>query len=648
MKLLIQLLLCVLLFPSILFAKSYYISADGDDSNDGSQSSPWKTLTRASIVAEKAENGGLLMAGDSLLFRAGDTFEGNFLIRCSGSIENPIIISSYGVGEKPILSGSGNITGGDYFEAIKLLNTSNLVIENLWVKNDRRDGSRYSWGEINSYGILVSANKWGGISSNLKFQNLKISDVYGLELPSEFNALNVSGIRLQAEANEENKEIAINDILVENCYFTHIGKAGVWAVHKGTKKTDDDTYNRNQNIVIRNNTFYQTGGSGVILSGTYNGLIENNDFDHTGYSNSSESRLVGRGSGAWVFSSCNIIAQYNRSYSIRGPNDSYGMHIDFGNKDIIFQYNYSEDSQGGFCEILGRNINSTYRYNVSVNDGFRDFHGYTIWLSGYAGKGNTPVPSEGNYIYNNTIYLDAPTQQPDIHIFAKDTYIYNNIFYATGNAKIGYDGVEIDMQENAALLFKNNLFFGNIANDFSKLDNSKIIGTAPLFLNPTVTDEKQGFNIEENSPVIKAGKKYPEPDFPMAGKGIFKHISPIPIEDAFGNHLNAQNNRPNIGASNAYNNNTITSLKAYQATEHIFVLFPNLITDKLNIKFENPTHSKLLKVYNIQGKEIYTSSVKAGANSLQIQLPINTKNGIYFIKVIEDSVTQIKRFVLFR
>ena len=28
--------------------------------------------------------------------------------------------------------------------------------------------------------------------------------------------------------------------------------------------------------------------------------------------------------------------------------------------------------KGGFCEILGDNINCGYRYNISVNDGYRE------------------------------------------------------------------------------------------------------------------------------------------------------------------------------------------------------------------------------------------------------------------------------------
>jgi len=64
-----------------------------------------------------------------------------------------------------------------------------LLVTNLWVKNDRQDGSRYTYGEYSSYGIKVVANQWGGIISNLTFRDLHISDVFGISIPppSEFN-----------------------------------------------------------------------------------------------------------------------------------------------------------------------------------------------------------------------------------------------------------------------------------------------------------------------------------------------------------------------------------------------------------------------------------------------------------------------------
>ena len=82
---------------------------------------------------------------------------------------------------------------------------------------------------------------------------------------------------------------------------------------------------------------------------------------------------------------------------------------------MILQYNYSEDSEGGFVEILGDNVNSGYRFNVSVNDGFRDNKGNTIWVSDFAGTGNR-IPSDSNYIYNNSIYVSR-SLTPDIHMY---------------------------------------------------------------------------------------------------------------------------------------------------------------------------------------------------------------------------------------
>lgn len=551
-----------------LLAETYYISNNGDDTNDGlSENSPWKTIDQLNLALANDGNGGFVAPGDKVLFKRGDTFYGHLLVNRSGTLDNVIELSCYGneTDELPIISGSGGtIAGGDYFQAITMTNSSNILVTNLWVKNDRKDGSRYTYGEYTSFGVKLIANKWGGVLSNVIFRNLKVSDVYGITIPppSDFNALNATGIRLDAEANEDDLEITIKDVLIEDCYFTHVGKAGVWAVHKGALDTNDDTVNRNQNIVVRNNTFFQTGGSGVILSKTYNALVENNDFDHTGYSDVSETRLAGRGSGMWVWGCSNIIAQYNRSYSIRGPGDSYGMHIDFGNKNIIFQYNYSEDSEGGFCEILGDNYNCTYRFNVSVNDGFRDFHGYTLWISGFAGSGKDPIRSDENYIYNNTIFLNSSVYTPRISIYAQDTYVYNNIFMALNGAKIGYNseaqgaGVSIDVG-TGSFMMQHNLFEGDIHNNFSSLASNSKSGL-PLFINEG-GNTKEDYIIQEGSPVVDAGLSFPQPSFPMAGIGIFADITEHPTTDAFGENVDINNTVPNIGAGNAYNSEIVPS-----------------------------------------------------------------------------------------
>ncbi|MCA0932475.1 T9SS type A sorting domain-containing protein [Lutimonas saemankumensis] len=617
----------------------YYVSNSGNDENNGSKLAPWKTIEKANKALANDSNGGFLLPGDKILFKAGDQFHGNLLINRSGSKERPIEISSYSLGEKPVISGSGNIEGGDYFEAIKITNASHILVTNLSVKNNRKNTSRYSWGSEISYGIHLVANKWGGVMKDLTFRNLIVSDVYGVNLPEVFNDLKVTGIRISSEANEDQKEVGIHDVLIEDCYFTHISKAGVWAVHKGNTDPDDDTVNRNQNIVVRNNTFYQTGGSGVILSKTYNGLIENNDFDHTGYSNIEEPRLIGRGSGAWVWSCRNIIAQFNRSYSVRGYADSYSMHIDFGNKNVIFQYNYSEDTEGGFCEILGDNINSTYRFNVSVNDGFRR-NGSSIWVSDFAGK-NARIKSDYNYIYNNTIFLDKNIT-PDIKIKARNTFIYNNIFTAL-NGEIAAN-TDITIENGSKLSLSNNLYHGNINDQFILLDENTLLAD-PYFKGDSEIN-KNAFKILPESPVINKGMMFSEPLFPMAGSGIFEHISEFASTDTFNNEVDLKAYAPNIGASNEHNSNLVLGLHPVSDTKNIFKIYPNPVTRQINFQMNTEVKPEIIEIFDIQGKLIHDISPNKYYTS--ISLPDSIKNGIYFLKMASGKAIQTSQFVLYR
>lgn len=536
----------------------YYIASNGDDSNSGTYWNPWKTLSKVNEAFETDGNGGSLNAGDRILFRSGDTFLGELKVKRSGSKDNPISIASYGPGELPILSGSGNITGGDYLSALNLVNASHIDISYLWIKNDRQNDTRYGWNEKKGYGIYCQANKWGGVSEGLTFHNLNITDVYSVGLPEDFDAIKVTGLRFESDANEEDgngnitKVVRFADVQVYDCYFSHVGKAGIWATHSGDFTDSDWTINRNMNFVIMNNTFYQTGGSGVILGKMYNALVERNDFNQTGYSNGTETRLAGRGSGLWTFRCKHVIAQYNNSYNVKGNGDSYGMHIDFGNEDVIFQYNYSENSEGGFCEILGSNNRCTYRFNVSVNDGYRDNHGNSIWVSGFAGSGNTPIRSDSNYIYNNTIYL-TENYTPNIEIYAGNTYVYNNAFMTTGSGSIASEGEVIDIA-NGSLRVSHNYFRGNISTTFQNRDNNKVTEGWPNFHNAS-SSSNTGFQIYESSAFVDAGRSFSQPAFPMAGQGIFINIPEYPEVDAFGNSVDIENQAPNIGADNNHSSN---------------------------------------------------------------------------------------------
>ncbi len=88
--------------PAVVHAADaavYYVSqSEGDDTADGlSEATAWKTLTH---VSQKT-----FQPGDRILLKAGDRWTGETLtLRGSGTPDLPIELSSYGTGDKPLIS----------------------------------------------------------------------------------------------------------------------------------------------------------------------------------------------------------------------------------------------------------------------------------------------------------------------------------------------------------------------------------------------------------------------------------------------------------------------------------------------------------------------------------------------------------------
>ena len=80
-------------------ATAYYVSGDGSDASDGrSPDTAWRSLERVA--------GADLQPGDSVLFRRGDAWRGQLLVKRSGAEGSPITFGAYGEGPKPVLLGS--------------------------------------------------------------------------------------------------------------------------------------------------------------------------------------------------------------------------------------------------------------------------------------------------------------------------------------------------------------------------------------------------------------------------------------------------------------------------------------------------------------------------------------------------------------
>ncbi|MBE0582573.1 MAG: right-handed parallel beta-helix repeat-containing protein, partial [Desulfofustis sp.] len=140
-------LLCCCVLGAVLFgplsgaAATYYIAADGSDTNDGlSSAAPWQTIDKVNSLGRSAAT------GSSFLFRRGDIFRGT--IHLAGETQNATL-ASYGEGERPVISGSVEIGGWTkYAGAVYVADVSGRIgagetIEHLFVDNRRMLLARY-------------------------------------------------------------------------------------------------------------------------------------------------------------------------------------------------------------------------------------------------------------------------------------------------------------------------------------------------------------------------------------------------------------------------------------------------------------------------------------------------------------------------
>ena len=279
---------------------NYYFSDSGNDSNSGSQKNPWKSLSKL--------NSSELNPGDSIFFNRGDSFFGELVVNGSGTASEPIVFTSYGSGDKPIISGKvGSSGGGDYQQAIYVLNNDNMVFENLEVQNNRQ-APRTNVDNSDSFGIHIH-NTSEETLNNFVFKNMTFKNVYAIAQvdPSDqqaFNQFEVAGIRIFTDWNKA----PINNVLVEDSYFTDLQRFGVHAKHSIGNNSND---NRHTNFVFRGNEFKQIGGTCILPSRVRNCLIENNIFDEPGAK--TNSRMIGRGSAVWNRYSINTIIQNNQA-----------------------------------------------------------------------------------------------------------------------------------------------------------------------------------------------------------------------------------------------------------------------------------------------------------------------------------------------
>lgn len=457
--------------------RTFYIDAvAGRDGAAGtSATTAWRSLAKLGAIT--------LSAGDTVLLKRGGTYPGSITITRQGTATQHIRVDAYGSGALPKIDARG------FVAAVTVRSGRYVDIANLEItSNEGGAGTK-------RYGVLLTGA--GAANGDISIKGLYIHDIFapnptaGYGDKPQYN----DGVGLEVQAREPNT--LYSNLRIENNRIERVGGNSVYLGGRETGSTSKSI----ANVQIYGNSFINVGHSGVIPANVKNLHVRGNTFDRTG--SSQDPRMHGRGSGIWPWMSRDVLIEYNKLMRAEGRIDSFGAHIDFGNRNVVIQYNLSVGNEGGFIEILGDNYNCAYRYNISINDGWRvddggaaTHPGYIFTLFGFVGEGNGLTGPTNTYIYNNTIYM-PPGRKPFFRAHDKlvGLSITNNIFHVlsptTYQKELYYptDGVFDN------LVFKNNLYVTNavVPANMPLKDTAPLYG-APQFRNPG------GLNAEDYIP----------------------------------------------------------------------------------------------------------------------------------------------------
>lgn len=466
------LILYVLLSTNV-YAREYYISAVGNDSNPGTGTQPWQSIVKVNDADFKP--------GDIILFEGGKTFAGaiNLDKNDSGSSDKKVVITSYGYGRAIIdgANGTGLIADG----------CNHLIVKNLNFKG--------------------SGRKAGNTENG----------VYLLDLnEAEIDKVDVSGFRSNGILGR-----GIRGLRITNVHAHENGHAGICVGGSRSNRRSENVYIGY--CVAQNNpgdpsNLTNHSGNGIVVGNTNNSVIEYCQAMNNGW----DMPRKGNGPvGIWAWNADNVVIQFCIAHDNKSPGqDGGGFDLDGGVTNSILQYNLSYNNEGpGYflCQYPSAPVfrNNIVRYNISQNDGTKNNRRSGIDI--YAA--NTEMSD--CKIYNNTIYNSNGAGIGFGGLDVPDVVIRNNIFICaseliTGDAKRGrFENNIYWAVDDRGLTFDGHSFEQWIAETGQEKIGDKVVGryVDPLLIEPgtaALTDPTKlvtlnAYKLKADSPCVGAG-----------------------------------------------------------------------------------------------------------------------------------------------
>lgn len=493
-----------------------FIDCSASQNGTGTDTSPLN-----SIDAIKTEN---IAEGSVIAFRAGTRCVGSLTISSSGSVRNPIRITSWGQGAKPVIDGGGK---HDSAAPIVLSNASHIQIDNLELTGGywqnllaTASGSSRVQG-LTFTNLLVHDNAWqpphggwivgtGGIVVQPCSEQAKISQV----MIESVETRNHNEAGIQVGYTDLNQYDPRNEVGAHNaptCFMSD---------QTGKKPVRDGV----SDVVIRSVNAHHNAASGVQVFSATNVVIENSDLHHNG------GGAGMNGEGAWWSNTNGVTAQYNSAYSnVRGRtgDDGSGLDADYMTNDSVIQYNYLSNNEGYGVSLIagdGPSNNSVIRYNVMANNGTANVGAPDIMVSRADNVGSI----NGVLMYNNTLMRNSAGQGIRVQVpltGMRQNEACNNLIYREGSSEfISTTVAGIDFCHNLYFTPRGSATYRYQNKTYRNLDSLRQWtrqeqGTA--FANPFIYDwnyaapqrpRVPSFTLKPNSPALGTGKNMPLPD----------------------------------------------------------------------------------------------------------------------------------------